>query len=234
MRYLKSLVLFTVLAASLPMSAGQARQEQPTQPAPLQTILPTEQSDGSVQIISPKTGQALQGSVPVVVDTTTTNFQSVELTFGYMDDPTQTWFWIHQGIQAVTGTMLVLWDTSKLTDGNYQLRLQVNFTDGSQQTAVVRDLRVRNYTPIETSTPAPPTAVQTITIKTTTATPALSAPIQATTALSTRTPAAPFKNPVSVSRQNILSSAGLGILTVFGLFALGLVYQAARSLRRRR
>lgn len=234
MRYLISLVLFVFLAASLPKSAVQARQEQPTQPALLSTPSLIELPANSVQIISPKAGQALQGSVPVVVDTTATNFQSVELTFGYMDDPTETWFWIHQGIQAVTGTMLVLWDTSKLTDGNYQLRLQVNFTDGSQQSVIVKDLRVRNYTPIETSTPAPPTVVPTAAITPATAAPAPAAFTPTPAATPTRAPAAAFKNPVSVSRQNILSSVGLGILTAFGLFALGLVYQAARSLRRKR
>jgi hypothetical protein len=232
----------TVIGIALPLSAVSARQDIPTPTPPVQTNQATPLGGDEIQIISPKDGQALQGSVPVVVDTTLLNFQTVELTFAYSDDPTDTWFWIYQGIQPVTGTMLVLWDTSTLTDGNYKLRMQVTFTDGSQQSVTIQDLRVRNYTPVETGTPLPPTPLPTRTpASTPTSLPAGS--IQPSAAAN---PAAPvitapvaqpavvLGNPVSLDREDLLVSVGFGILVVFSLFLLGIIYRSARALRRRR
>lgn len=231
MLHLLNLFLLAVLALTAPGFVAGMRQEEPTPPGPVLAPSTTETPGSAVQIISPKEGQALQGSIPVVVDTTTANFQGVELTFGYMDDPTETWFWIYQGIQPVTGTMLVLWDTSTLTDGDYKLRLQVNYSDGSQRSVIVENLRVRNYTPIETNTPAPPTS--TSLAPTNTATAPVPAAVQTAAPIPTQAPASDRANPLSISRESVLSSAGLGTLTVFGLFALGLLYHAARTLRRK-
>lgn len=228
---LHNLFLFAILALTTPGFMTGARQEEPTPPGPVSTLSATETPGSAVQIISPKEGQALQGSIPVVVDTTIANFQGVELTFGYMDDPTETWFWIYQGLQPVTGTMLVLWDTSTLTDGDYKLRLQVSFLDGSQRSVTVENLRVRNYTPIETNTPAP--ATSTPLMATSTSTASAPAAVQATAPAPTPESVLERGNPLSVSRESVLSSAGLGILTVVALFVLGLVYQAARTLRRK-
>lgn len=227
------LVLIAMLLSALPTVMAEARQEEPTPPAPSPASSTIEPAANAVQILSPKDGQALQGSIPVVVDTTVTNFQSVELAFAYMNDPGETWFWIHQGIQPVTGTMLVLWDTSTLTDGNYQLRMQVTFSDGSQRSTTVKDLRVRNYTPIETSTPAPVTAMPTQAPPTSTRTPVPPVITQTLPSSPSAESATSNGNPITLSRTRVTTSAGLGILTVFALFALGTVYQAARSLRRK-
>jgi hypothetical protein len=194
----------------------------------------TQQPGSEIQILSPLPGQALQGNVPVVVNTTTTDFKSVELTFCYFDDPSGTWFLIYQGIQPVTGTMLVLWDTSTITDGDYTLRMVVSFLDNSQKIVLVPGIRVRNYTPVETSTPEPVQPTRTSApINTATLIPTHASKIeqspQASPVNQTQIPL----NPVEVSQTDIYSSIGKGMLAVIGLFCLGLIYNAARTLRRR-
>ncbi len=213
----------------LHMSAVAAR---PAQDVP--TVTPTNQPNPqaaaqNAQIISPQPGQALQGNFPVVVDTTVQKFQSVELTFAYANNPTESWFLIYQGIQPISNGPLVAWDTSLITDGDYDLRLVVTFLDGSRQTVEVKGVRVRNYTPVETDTPQPAvptplpvladTLIPTITP---TFTPALPRPSE--------TPLPP--NPAVLSQADIWLQAGEGALAIFGLFALGSLYYALRRLGR--
>jgi hypothetical protein len=236
------MMMLTVISTTLPLSVAFARQDGPTPTPPIQTEQATPMTGSTVQIISPKDGQALQGSVPIVVDTTTLNFQTVELAFAYADDPTDTWFWIYQGIQPVTGTMLVLWDTSTLTDGDYKLRMQVTFSDGSLQTAIIQDLRVRNYTPVETSTPPPPTPQPTRTPEITPSlfpsgsvqTEAAAVKTAATAPPALTAPGVPIGNPAALDREEILVSAGIGVLVVFCFFLLGLTYRSARTLRHKK
>jgi len=183
------------------------------------------------QIISPKPGQALQGNIPVVVDTTFQKFQSVELTFAYANNPTKTWFLIYQGLQPVSNGPLVAWDTSLITDGDYDLRMTITFLDGSQHAVDVRGLRVRNYSAVETDTPAPATPT--------------SPPATAETPIPTITPThqpSPLPpaatalppNPAELQQQDVWLNAGKGALAIVGLFALAGLYQAARSLGRQK
>ncbi len=191
----------------------------------------------ALQILSPKPGQALQGSVPVVVDTTVENFQTVELTFRYTNDLTETWFLIYQGIQPVTGTMLVLWDTNTITDGDYVLRMVVTFKDSSQKAITIPDLRVRNYTMVETNTPPPepPTS--------TSAPPATPTPVAITTStplvtqiatdIPVQTTSIPT-NPAELNRTDILAMTGKGALAAVCFFILIGIYSQIRSKRRNR
>jgi hypothetical protein len=191
-----------------------------TQPGPQEVIQ-------NPQIISPKPGQALQGNIPVVVDTTFQKFQSVELTFAYANNPTKTWFLIYQGLQPISNGPLAAWDTSLITDGDYDLRMVVTFLDGSQQTVEATGLRVRNYSPVETDTPMPatptsPPATAEMPIPTITPTLLPSTPPQAATPLP--------PNPAELHQQDVFFNAGKGALAILGLFALAGLYQAVRSL----
>ena len=183
------------------------------------------------QIIAPKPGQALQGNIPVVVDTTFQKFQSVEMIFAYANNPTETWFLIYQGLQPVSNGPLVAWDTSLITDGEYDLRMVVTFLDGSQQTVEVKGLRVRNYSPVETDTPMPATP---------TSPPATAeAPIPTITPthLPSASPAAATPlppNPAELEQQDVWLNAGKGALAIVGLFALAWLYQAVRSTGRQK
>jgi hypothetical protein len=228
-----SLFLILLIGLLAIKSGSAVARQGMTTPAAAQTQTQASPTAGSeVMIQSPKPGQTLQGSVPVVVNTTTEGFKSAELNFSYANDTSGTWFLIYQGIQPVTGTMLVLWDTSTITDGDYTLRMVVNFTDGSQQTALVSDVRVRNYTPIETNTPLPlqPTASRAPAVTPQPTIPPTGKPIQPTTVPTSTKPA----NPAEIGQQDVLQNIATGILVVVGLFILGLLYNAVRMAGRRR
>lgn len=223
------LFLFLMLMG---LSAGHvdARQE-------LQIPSATPPPGSALQIISPKPGQALQGSIPVVVDTTVENFQTVELTFRYTNDPTETWFLIYQGIQPVTGTMLVLWDTDAITDGDYILRMVVTFEDSNQKAITAPDLRVRNYTMVETNTPppAPPTSTPAPPATPTPFARTTSAPLVTQFATEVAIQITPIPtNPAELNRSDILTGAGKGAIAVVGFFILIGIYHRIRSKGRNR
>jgi len=115
-------------------------------------------------IVAPRPGDALQGVIKIAGSSDVAGFVSAEVSFTYADNPTGTWFLIAMSSQPVSNDTLANWDTTVITDGDYILRLRVYLTDGSTREAIVSGLRVRNYTPVETSTPLPPTSAPTPTI----------------------------------------------------------------------
>lgn len=172
-------------------------------------------------ILSPLPGQALQGNVPVVARTAVEGFVAFELSFAYFNNPTDIWFLIDQGNQPVMDGALTQWDTSTITDGVYTLRLVVYMDDGSQQTATVPGVRVRNYTPIETGTATPVPLNETLVgILETEGAPSTATPIPS--------------NPAELNQQEVFDGVLKGALAVFGLFILGILYQSIRSFFRNR
>lgn len=105
--------------------------------------------------MAPIPGDVLQGTVTLIGSCNVSGLASAVLSFSYTDDPTGTWFWIATITQPLLNQPLATWDTGSITDGNYNLRLRIYLNDGSTIDALVPNLRVRNYTPIETSTPTP-------------------------------------------------------------------------------
>jgi len=110
---------------------------------------------GRIAISSPKEGDVLQGVVEILGSTDIENFERSTLHFSIQDDPTGTWFLISESTLAIDDGQLALWDTSKITDGTYSIRLTVIKLGNEQETLIVDNLRVRNYTAIETDTPSP-------------------------------------------------------------------------------
>ncbi len=171
----------------------------------------------SPAIQAPSPGAAIQGSVPIRGTIPAEGFEFAELAFSYENDPTGTLFPLANLEQPVIDGMLADWDTTSITDGNYVLHLIVFQTDGTRSEALVTGLRVRNYTAIETSTPAP------------TETPlAGSSPVETPTATPLpRTPTPLPDNPARLTSGNIAAGLirGLGLaviaFVVFGLY-LGL------------
>jgi hypothetical protein len=104
-------------------------------------------------ILSPTDGDVLQGLVTVKGTTQVPDFASAVLVFAYISDPTQTWFTIQTASLPVTTDTIAVWDTNTITDGDYALRLRVVLQDGSFRDAVIT-VRVRNYTPVPTPSPA--------------------------------------------------------------------------------
>ena len=182
-------------------------------------------------IYSPTPGQALQGIVSIEGNIAVDGFQSAELSFTYNSDPRDTWFLIREFTEPAPDETLAEWDTTTLTDGEYTLRLIVTLAEKSQPSITVVQVRVRNYTPIETDTPAPtatsvpgntpaPSAIPTLTD---TPVPLTATPVNA----------AEPTNPAELTSQEISSSLGKGALAVLAAFVVLGLYQAIRTAIRR-
>jgi hypothetical protein len=113
------------------------------------------------------------------------------------------------------GEALATWDTTTITDGDYDLRLLVSLKDGAQQQVVASGLRVRNYTLIEANMP--------------TLTPLVS--VTLTPIPPTTTPLPP--NPAQLTRADYFTSLVQGGAIALLLFlALG-IYLGVKALLKR-
>ncbi len=83
------------------------------------------------RVDSPRPGDVLQGTVPIIGSTDLAGFQSAEVWFAYEADPPGGWFLIHQSTEAVADGTLADWDTTTITDGNYRLKVVV-FVEGGE------------------------------------------------------------------------------------------------------
>ncbi len=197
------------------------------------TATPTATPEPRVRITSPLPGEALQGVVSISGATDLPGFRSAEVAFAYQADPTGTWFVIQQSSAPVKEGALAAWDTTTITDGTYQLRVQVFLQDGQVQETTLAGLRVRNYTPIETSTPPRAPA----------ANPA-QGEAAAPTAKPTETPLGDFQvqaaaaaplptNPAQITPRHLEASALRGVLAVVGAALAGALYLGLRAVVRR-
>jgi hypothetical protein len=178
----------------------------------------------AVSILSPGEGQAVRGNIPIIVDTVIDGFTSAELSFAYQADQTATWFLIGQSQQPLLDVVMEEWDTTLLTDGIYDIRLLVTLKNSRQVTSLVRGVRVRNYSPIETDTPTPsPTAAPLATI----ALLATSLPTATSIPSPTPVPATPTplpENPLQLTPQEIGlnflrgTAGGLALIVLAGLY----------------
>lgn len=186
------------------------------------------QQAGAAALQAPRPGEALQGVIAILGSTQVDGFVSAELAFAYSRDTSGTWFILARSEKPVENGFLASWDTTTITDSNYELRLTVRLQDGSSQVVQLSGLRVRNYTPVETPTPpAQPTAA---------ASPAATA---APTLTPTPTPVRPTPtrlatNPAQVLPGDIQNGFLWGGLVAFSLFAVLGIYLGLQFLIRHR
>jgi hypothetical protein len=165
------------------------------------------QAPGFCEITQPATGGVVTGLATLVGTASLPAFDHYDLAFAYSQNPTDTWFPIGDAYRtAVNDGRLAVWDTTGITDGSYDLRLRVWPTSGDPLTAVVHGVRVRNYSAVETGTPAPTPLTPP------TSTPALPTP----TALPT-----PFAVTGTSGQTQVGQALSGGALV--GLFALALL-----------
>ena len=220
---------FLCLFILLLLTPAASVQAQSLTPSPSgETGTPPSSPSPTVSISSPFAGQALRGVIAITGNSFIPGFTSAELSFAYANDPTGTWFLIAESRIAVEDGPLMQWDTTAITDGEYQLRLVVRMADGQQQIATVTGLRVRNYTPVETETPTPsPTPLPGNTPEPTgTPTPTLT-PIPPT---ATAVP----PNPAVIGPRDLINNLGRGALGVVALFSLIGIYRSIRVLLKNR
>ena len=111
--------------------------------SPITAFLPT------VEVTAPKEGQAIQGSVTISGSVSGDDFVSGDISYGYDSDGNSTWFFISSLSQPVTNGVLAVWDTSTISDGNYQLKVTAKYKNGETKEVIIQHLLVRNYTAIQ-------------------------------------------------------------------------------------
>ncbi len=181
-------------------------------------------------ITAPQAGAILSGSVEIQGDIGASTFSPAELAFSFAGDPTGTWFLLQSLPGGAPTGLLATWDTSRVTDGDYRLRLQVVLDDGSVQEVIVEDLHIRNDSP-------PPLATQTLPVPTDTPEPAEDLPelVVPTQALQSTPEILPAQgplpeNPAGLNQRSVLSIFGRSVILVLVLFAvLGLLLRFRRN-----
>ena len=118
---------------------------------------------------------------------------------------------IADSTQPVSAGTLATWDTTTITDGNYNLRLRVSLADGTFTDVLVGNLRVRNYSPVETPTPVPTSPQAPTPTLTPTITP---------TATPYPTPTQLPPNPAEIAPTDVWVSVGYGGLAAVALILL--------------
>lgn len=193
---------------------------------PLALLLVAAQDSPPIAITSPAPGDILRGQVDITGTMDAPDFLSAQLDFSYASNPAGTWFSLQSFSQPGIGSVIAVWDTTLISDGDYILRLRVNFTDGTLGEIVV-PIKVQNDSPILT-----PTLKTTPTLESAgfqIPTPFLVAASPTPTATQPPTPTALPTNPVSLNPVAIYASLGRGALVILGLFVLsGIILRLRR------
>jgi hypothetical protein len=188
------------------------------------------QAQTSIRITAPASGDVLQGLVNIMGTSAADGFLSSELAFAFASDTTSTWFLIYQTDSPVTDGLLAAWDTSLVTDGDYNLRLRVTLQDGTILESLVTGLRIRNQ--ISTETPAPtstpePTATTEVFLP---ATPLPPTPQAAPTSTHLPTPTPLPANPASLTDSQIYAFLLRAILaTLLAFLVIAIILRFRRS-----
>lgn len=157
------------------------------------------QENSPVQITSPVNGEILQGMVSILGSCELPGFNHAEIAFTYAGINEINWFTIAELENPITNDLLAEWDTSNISDGEYQLRLRVFTDDGAIHEALVPSILIMNAVPIESITiTTEPTEVSTPTANLIEETPGPPDP--------TPLPA----NPLMISTRQLTASAAIG------------------------
>ncbi len=186
------------------------------------------QSPNKGEITNIRADEVLRGIADIRGTTAITGVVSWELAFGYANDTTGTWFLIAENNTSIQNGLLADWDTTLIADGNYNLRLTLFFEENRRSHLIVENIRVRNYTAIETLTP---TASITPTPFTETPVPSQT-PTPTVVPTHTSIPSTPTPlptNPVEISHQDINNQFLRGAAGAAALFIVIGLYGSIRQ-----
>ncbi len=181
-----------------------------------------------VQITSPEINAEVRGLVPIIGSASVPNFQFYKVEFGVGPNPAQ---WAIIGSvhdRPVINGQLEVWDTTRLPDGVYTLRLQAVKRDGNYEEFYVRQITIANARPTPTRT----VTVTPILLATTAIVPTAVTTPRATATLRIVTPTAPLAVPTMtptlsrpVQREVLpLDPKGWAQAFCFGAAATGAVF----------
>ncbi len=112
-------------------------------------------ASNAIELTAPIDGEVLKGNVTISGNTSVIGFESYDLLFSFENGSNDgDRFLITQSRSKVENGVLGTWDTAKITDGDYRLFLVVHYEDDKPETVFVRDLRIRNYSPVEVDSEA--------------------------------------------------------------------------------
>jgi hypothetical protein len=130
----------------------------------LPSISSYAQAPGYAEILEPRGGEAIFGVYTIKGSASHPSFKAYQLSFALAGDPTETWFLLGEPQNnSVIEDGIGLWDTTGITDGDYQLRLEVFLENDQSIVTIAEGIRIRNQSPIETVTAAPITELVTAT-----------------------------------------------------------------------
>ena len=174
----------------------------------------------SIFIQNPREGQALQGVEIIDGKIRGEGFLTGSIHFSYSETTTQqrTWFYLAElegDTQDSSQTAFqVEWDTTQITDGDYDLRVIAEYSGGAAIFEVVTGLRIRNYSPIETPTPglsAEGNGVET--------------PLPVPDTIEPKNTATQLPpNPVEVQSRDLERALLISGFVVAGIFFVGIIY----------
>jgi hypothetical protein len=197
------------------------------------------EEEGEVAITAPRYGETISGLVLVTGTALSPDFHHYELAYAVDPNPDDQWFPVQDAIaQQVQENVLGAWDTTRVADGPYLLRLQVVRNDGTAQATVIQAM-VINATPTPLPSPLPtPTGTMTPTAGPT-PTPLIYQP-PTRTPRPTNTPGGPTPTPRPPRRRSPLDSTQLrraawtGIYVALAAFGLMSLYFGLRRVIRGR
>ncbi|MBX3037933.1 MAG: hypothetical protein KF758_13570 [Anaerolineales bacterium] len=169
-----------------------------------------------VGITSPQNGETIRGQIQILGSIDYPTFASAELGFQFASDVADTWFLIQAFSQPTTDSAqrLAVWDTTSVTDGDYNLRLRIYLQDGTFLDYIVTDLKIRNQEiPTATSTDVPLPQ-----FNNETPTPRIIPPTEIILSFPSSTPLP--QNPASITTDSIYKVFGQSALVVLVLFVL--------------
>ncbi len=203
------------------LSPAAAQDESPTPlastPAETTVNIPEFPTVGPVSVLYPLHGQTLKSTARIRGNIALEAWTGYELAFSDATSTAPNWFIVTTGSPPLTDGLLADWDTTTISDGEYNLRLRV-FSPSSTLDVIVSGIRIRNYTvdtPMPTTTP-PASATSTATV-----TPTITltfTPLPTSTPYSTPTPLPP--NPASLRTDDIVFNLGRGAVFAALLFAV--------------
>jgi len=195
---------------------------------PLVLLLLAAQDSPPLEITSPAPGDDLRGEITITGSMDVPDFVSAQLDFSYASNPAGNWFTLQTFSQPAINSVLTVWDTTSISDGEYVLRLRVTLNNGSSQEVTV-PVKVRNDVPFSTPTPTPSSTPETA-VEVQIPTPFLLAASPTPTAPPRPTPTPLPTNPASLNQIAIYTSLGRGALVIIGLFVFsGIILRLRRN-----
>lgn len=168
-------VLTCLLLLLLLLSFIETTTSLPAQAQDIPTLTPTPTATRPIRVVTeiliPQTHTAVAGTISILGSALLPGFRRYELHIAVA--ASEDWRWLTTSDAYVSEGELYQFDTTRLPDGFYDLRLRAISDDGNYDEAFVNDFEIRNANPptptfqynsegtplpTDTPTPAPPTA----------------------------------------------------------------------------